>query len=209
MKTLFILLFSCMVFQLKAQTFKEFFRQKKTQKEYLLKQIAALKIYGSYLKEGYGIASFGLSSIHNFRNGEFNLHQDYFSSLQNVNPIIANNPKIKQVVDWKDTILKCLSNISKGNLNDSDWRYIQNVARIVLNECRIALEDLKLLLQSSRLAMSDEERLSRINKLHQEMQSRMECTKSFVSDIHLLQSQNAKEIRENKTSLKWFNLQNK
>lgn len=209
MKTLFILLFSCMVFQLKAQTFKEFFRQKKTQKEYLLKQIVALKIYGSYLKEGYDIASFGLNSIRDFRTGEFNLHQDYFSSLSNVNPLVANNPKIKQVLDWKDEILKCLSNISKGNLNDSDWRYIQNVARIVLNECRLALEDLKLLLQVGGLEMSDEERLSRIDKLYQEMQIRMQFTKSFISDVHLLQSQNAKEIRENKTSLKWFNLQNK
>lgn len=48
-------------FQLaEAQTFDEWFRQKKTQKKYLVQQIAALKVYLGYLKEGYEIAQKGM-----------------------------------------------------------------------------------------------------------------------------------------------------
>ena len=43
----------------KAQTFAEWFQQKKTQIKYLTEQIAALEQYGNYVKQGYRIAQGG------------------------------------------------------------------------------------------------------------------------------------------------------
>ena len=39
-----------------AQTFNEWFRQKATQKKYLIQQIAALQVYLDYVQKGYAIA---------------------------------------------------------------------------------------------------------------------------------------------------------
>ncbi len=55
-----------------AQTWDEWFKQKKTQKKYLAKQIVLLRLYLGYLKKGYEIADKGLTTIHNIKNGDFN-----------------------------------------------------------------------------------------------------------------------------------------
>jgi len=64
-----------------AQTFSEWFRQKKTQKKYLLQQIAALQVYIGYAQKGYRIAKEGLTTIGGFTKGEFDLHSDFINSL--------------------------------------------------------------------------------------------------------------------------------
>src|SRR5690606_38045577 len=65
-------------------TFNEWFRQKKTQRKYLVKQIAALKVYLEYLKKGYEIVDKGLTTIGEIKNGTFSLDKDYFNSLKAV-----------------------------------------------------------------------------------------------------------------------------
>ena len=64
------------------QTWDEWFRQKETQKKYLLEQIAALNVYLGYVKEGYSIARDGLRIINDIKQGDFKLHDDKFQSLQ-------------------------------------------------------------------------------------------------------------------------------
>ena len=54
-----LLILSTMVLcadNLSAQTVAEWFRQKATQRKYLLQQIAALHVYSGYLSKGYSIA---------------------------------------------------------------------------------------------------------------------------------------------------------
>jgi hypothetical protein len=63
----------------KAQAFEEWFRQDETRKEYLLKQIAALKTYTGYVKEGMEIARRGLTTIGRIKTGDYNLHNDFFT----------------------------------------------------------------------------------------------------------------------------------
>lgn len=46
-----------------AQTFAEWFKQKETQKKYLIQQIVAFQMYLGYVQKGYSIAQKGL--IHN------------------------------------------------------------------------------------------------------------------------------------------------
>ncbi len=61
------------------QTFGEWFRQKKTQIKYLLERIAQLQVQIELLKKGYKIVDNGLRTIHQIKDGEFNLHKDFFS----------------------------------------------------------------------------------------------------------------------------------
>ena len=52
---------------------------KKTQKKYLLQQIAALKVYISYAKKGYNIVSSGINTIRDIKKGELNLHNNFYN----------------------------------------------------------------------------------------------------------------------------------
>ena len=79
---------------LSAQTWAEWFRQKATQKKYLLQQIAALHVYSGYLSKGYSIAKDGLNTIKSIKNGDLLQHSNYFTSLVTVNPQIKRYKKV-------------------------------------------------------------------------------------------------------------------
>jgi hypothetical protein len=75
------------------QSWNEWFRQKRTQIRYLGEQIAQLQAQIMLLKEGYDAAKEGWEFIHDMTNGEFDLHKDYFSHQDNINPIIDEDPE--------------------------------------------------------------------------------------------------------------------
>src|ERR1700676_4411499 len=91
---------------LHAQTFDEWFQQKKTQVKYLVNQIAAYQVYTKYLEKGYDIAQNGLTTIHEIKKGEFNLHSGFFNSLKSVNPEIAKYSKVGEIVSYQLAIIK-------------------------------------------------------------------------------------------------------
>ena len=67
--TLLLILFISFGQLLQAQTFAEWFQQKKTQKKYLVKKIAALQVYIEFAEKGYKIAKEGLNTIGVFTSG--------------------------------------------------------------------------------------------------------------------------------------------
>lgn len=66
-KFLLIVMISFSACWVKAQTFNEWFKQKKTQIQYLIDQIAALQVYSQSLQKGYDIADAGLKFIHGIK----------------------------------------------------------------------------------------------------------------------------------------------
>src|ERR1700744_5538893 len=97
---------SAMATNADAQTFAEWFKQKSTQKKYLLQQIAALQVYSSYYKLGNNIARNGLGSITGWLNSEYGLHNAYYNNLLIVNPIVKDNKQVTDIINWQSDILK-------------------------------------------------------------------------------------------------------
>src|SRR6478672_7152591 len=89
-----------------AQTFDEWFKQRKTQKKYLIEQIAALQMYVGYVQKGYSIAKKGLTTIGTIKKGDFNLHSDFFSSFKTVNPSIRNYAKVADIIAFQVKIIQ-------------------------------------------------------------------------------------------------------
>ncbi|HEX7358343.1 MAG TPA: hypothetical protein VF270_11590 [Ignavibacteriaceae bacterium] len=188
--------------KLKAQNWDEIFRQKKTQNEYLLKQIVAFKVYGNYLKKGYQIAKGGLKTISDLKKGEFDLHQEFFNSLKSINPVVANNPQISEILDLEKGITNSFKTLKYAGLSTSEIDYINSVKGKVLEESNQDLEDLSVILKPNQLEMEDSQRIQRINELHQSMVSKFQFSKTFVSGVILLQNQKEKEKQE----IKWSEL---
>ncbi|MRX46955.1 hypothetical protein [Pedobacter puniceum] len=201
-----VVLGSLLFYQLKAQSFNEFFKQKETQREYLLQQIIALKTYGNYLRRGYDIAHDGLGFIKQFKNGEFILHQDYYESLRTINPVLAKNHKVKEITDSHHKISLHFSRINNDSLSGQEWPYINNVMSIVLKESTRSLSDLKMIVTSGNLQANDNQRLKMINKLYKEMNERLNFCKSFVSDVKIFQNLRKQEEVTLNNSLRLFNL---
>jgi hypothetical protein len=204
-KTITILaLFFCV--QSHAQTWDEWFAQKKTQKKYLLQQIAALQTYISTAEKGYKIASDGIHTISNIKNGELNLHSLFFNSLKTVNPKIKNATIVAEIIAYQIAIVNEFKNISKQNLNSDELAYIGKVYSNVIAE---SIKDINALIEvitDNVLQMTDDERIKRITALHTNMQDKFMFSQSFVNDANILSIQKQHQLNDAVTVKKLYNL---
>ncbi|MEQ1588149.1 MAG: hypothetical protein ABL895_19865 [Cyclobacteriaceae bacterium] len=197
-KSITILFFITTLFA-HAQTFDEWFKQKKTQRKYLQEQIVALKVYLGYVKDGYRIAQRGLNTIDNIKNGNFNLHRDFFSSFKNVNPAITNSVKVIDITAFQIGILHDLKKISsfvKGNKNFTveETHYITKVCTNMLLLCDANLSELLYLVKSGESGLTDDERIGQIDSIYKDMQDQYAFTHDFDNTTQALANARSKEL---------------
>ncbi len=167
------------------------FNQGGTQMDYYLQQIAALGVYTKDLKSGYKTVSNGLNTIHDAKNGEFNLHQAYFNSLSNVNPAIKNDPKVNRILTYQTEITTCFNNMftrvnGSKELTADESNYLKIVYNNLLGECNKDLDELSLVITNGKVKMTDDERIKRIDKLHTDMQDKYQFAQSFTNQAIIL-----------------------
>ena len=185
MKKIFIIAsLLCFTQSLSAQTFAEWFRQKATQKKYLLQQIAALKVYIGYVSKGYSIAKKGLNTIQDIKQGDLNLHSSYFTSLVTVNPKIKRYAKVADIlglqIDIARQASKTIKDCRKSNqLTTSEIAYLQNVFNNLLDDCSKCLDALFNIITNGELSMKDDERIAAIDKLYNDMVDKQIFIRSF------------------------------
>lgn len=176
------------------QSFSEWFRQKKTQKKYLVKQIVALNFYAGNIKKGYDIASGGLEMVRGFTSGEFNLHNTFISSLKNVSPAVRNHVKVAEIIALQIFISKAFNGIQRSDtLNRSNQNYVQDVRDKVMEECSKDLEELLLVIGSGKMEMTDDQRLERLEKVYTAMRDKSAFTQSFCNQAGILIRQRENE----------------
>ncbi|WP_146198740.1 hypothetical protein [Pararcticibacter amylolyticus] len=169
---------------LQAQTFAEWWSQKKTQKKYLIEQIAALQVYLGYAKKGYEIAGTGLSTIRDITNGEFKLHELFITELKKVSPAIRNDVRIAEIISMQLDILKTFNGLASG-FSGEHLEYVLDVKAGVINECLNDLEQLYLVITSGKAEMTDDERIKRLNQIFDAMQDKSAFTQDFYNKADL------------------------
>lgn len=183
------------------QTLAEWTQQKKTQKKYLLQQIAALQVYISYAKKGYNIASKGINTVRNIKKGDFNLHRDFLSSLKNVNPKISKYAKVADIIAFQVRIIRQAKQTLQGiketkQFTIDELDYCKQVFDNLLDECIKAIDELFMVITSGELEMKDDERLKRIEKIYTDMQDKYSFCSSFSDEMGLLSVQRIGEKME-------------
>jgi hypothetical protein len=166
------------------QTANEWFNQKKTQKKYLIKQIAALKVYLKYVKKGYDIAQKGLTMIGDIKDGNLKMDRAYFGSLKAVNPAIRSSVEVKQILGYQEKIIDALEDLNdwcakEGTFTQRELAYIARVQNNLLRLSNESLDELTLVITPNIAEMKDDERMQRIDKVHAEMQERYTFVQSF------------------------------
>ncbi|MCZ4223519.1 hypothetical protein [Pedobacter rhodius] len=177
-----------------AQTYAEFFRQKKTQKKYLIEQLVALKVYAGYLKKGYDIASDGINTVKDLSKGEFNLHNSFISSLKAVSPAIKNNGKVVDIIILQLDICQLFGSIGKSKLLDATTlRYVDQVRDNVVGECEKDLDELLLVITSGKVEMKDDERLKRLENIYLRMVDKSQFVQHFANQLEMFGRQKQHE----------------
>jgi hypothetical protein len=157
-----------------AQTWDELFRQKETQKEYLILQIGALEIQSNLLAESASIFRSGLEAIGSWKGLEKDIHTDFFDSFKTLGPI--SRAEYERMMGVELSPEKLLSRIEyssrywQNQLIGSEYfdacvRIHSNLKSRVLNEA----EELNSILGSD-LELEDSDRAKRLIELSKELE---------------------------------------
>jgi hypothetical protein len=172
------------------QTWSEWFKQKKTQKKYLLEQIAQLQVYISYMAKGYKIAREGLNTIQGIRKGEWNLHQVFFGSLKTVNPKIKQYAKIAAIVADQEYIVSQYKDAWKdirnsGQFTSHELDYCYKVFSDLLDKSSLNITVLLDVLSNNELEMTDDERIKKIDQIYAESEEQRMFVISFSGSFRI------------------------
>ncbi len=206
MKTIVILLFAVLLSNSSfSQTTAEWTQQKKTQTKYLIQQIEALQTYVDHVKKGYVIANKGISTVQTIKNGEWNLHKDFFGSLSVVNPAIKKYAKLADIISMQGRMTKQVKSLIQesrngGLLNPEEIDHVVKICDHVLSECLKNMDELTMIITSGELEMRDDERIKRIETIYTTMQDKSVFIQSFGNSITMLARQRIHEKLEVETS---------
>ncbi len=194
-----------------AQTWAEWFRQKKTQQKYLIQQIAALQVYLGYVEKGYDIAKKGLDVIQDFKNGEFNLHETFFNSLKTVNPAIKNTAEVAEIVALQVSIVNHFKDAIKtykesAEFNGDELGYINKVYANLTGDCLKDIDALMTVIADDSLQMNDDERMNQINNIYADMQDKNSFTQYFTNSTKMLANQRVREQNDISVSQSLYGL---
>ncbi len=188
-----------------AQSFAEWFNQKKTQIKYLTQQIAALQACRTSLEQGYAMMKSEWGAIGNFKNGEFGLHQDYYNSLLAVNPRVKSSVNLSTIQAEQQSIVSQFNAIKNLNgLQADELAYINSVRQNIIDQCSKDLDDLQAVLSAGELQMTDDERIQRINQITAAIKDKYVFTCSFVNQVRLLAMQRNKDDQNTQTLRRYY-----
>jgi hypothetical protein len=194
-------------FSATAQTWAEWFSQKKTQKKYLLEQIAALQVYLEFARKGYAVVGDGIGLVRDISRGEFSLHEAFISGLAKVSPVVRNDFRVAEIVLLQAGILKAFNGIKGQDLLSADQLvYVAEVASGVINDCYADLAELLLVVTSGKLEMSDAERLDRLDQIYLRMLDRSGFSRWFCGDASLLLRQKKMEQQTLKNLRRYYGI---
>jgi hypothetical protein len=190
-------------------TFQEFFSQKKTQIQYLLQQIAALKVQLGHLKEGYDIVQKGLNTVGEIREGKFSMDRTYLSSLKTVSPVVRDAPMLKKCLAFERRILTDFQSLNQECQSDeifseTERGYVASVYANVLSACSDSMTELELVLTTGQAEMQDAERLSRLEAVQETLLELHSFSQDFIAGARALSLQRKKDADDIKLARKLY-----
>jgi hypothetical protein len=206
-----LMLMVCLSGAVRAQTFAEWFDQKKTRLEYYEKQIAALQVYIGLEQKGMKLVQSGLNLIGDIKKGEFDLHNDFYASLEAINPSVGNMAEVAEIVALQAAIIEkfkqSLARYRSGaGLNGTEIGYI---GQVYSNLMAAGLEDINALVSlttANKLKMRDDERVLAIRALDGDMRDKYQFAVAFTGQADLFGQQRLEKQAELGSIGAWYGL---
>lgn len=166
-----------------------------------IEKLAQFKQILSDLKKGYEILTGGYKTIRDISEGNFTLHKIFLDGLKQVNPAVKKYYRIADIINDQLKIVreyKIAINRAKksGQFREDEIAYLIGVYGRLTDHSLENLDDLLTVITASDLRMSDEERLSAIDKIYDDMKDKLHFLRSFNSSTQVLALHRAKATGE-------------
>lgn len=126
----------------------------------------------------YAILENGYDNIRDVAKGNFQLHLDYLNSLLTVSPSVSDDPVVQAIAQAQARLLQTYQAVmnqvtSDPNLTTAEIAHIKTACQDALTAGAEDLDELSTVLTNGALRMSDDERLSAVNRIHDDLRTRV------------------------------------
>lgn len=171
-----------------------------------IEKLAQLKKILSDMKTGFDIVSKGYGTIKNLSEGNFNLHETFLNGLLVVNPKLRKYQRVADIIRYQAELLKEYKVAfqqfkSSGTFTPEEIAYLGDVYSNLFDRSLQNLDELTMVLTNSKLRMSDDERLSAIDRIYKEMQDKLSFLQNFDQQARLLEQQRTR-LQQDATEMK-------
>jgi len=149
-----------------------------------VEKLTQLKNILEDMKKGYRIISNGYNAVKNVSQGNFSLHEAFLDGLMLISPEVKKYARVAEIItNQKDIISeykRALKAFKVTNLlNDRELEYLSRVYSGLLSQSMSNLDELAMVLTAGSLRMSDEERLSAIDRIFKDTADKLTFLRSF------------------------------
>lgn len=176
-----------------------------------VEKLSQLKNILTDMKKGYTVVTNGYNTVKNISQGNFSLHEVFLDGLMLVNPEIRKYKRVGDIISYQKNILseyKSAFNRFKGleNFNPQEIEYLGKVYQQLFRQSLDNLDELAMVITSSKLRMSDDERLQAIDRIFADTQDKLMFLRSFNKEASILSLQRQKEKADLKSARQYYNL---
>ncbi len=166
-----------------------------------VEKLSQLKNIFSDMKKGFTVLNNGYNTVRNVAQGNFSLHEVFLNGLMVVSPEVRKYHKVGEIVRIQSAIMLDYKSLFKrlsatDAFSTADLGYLDKVYARLNKESLQNLDRLLMVITTSKLRMSDEERLKAIDRIHSDMSDKLDFLRAFNRETTLLGLQRAKERAE-------------
>ena len=159
-----------------------------------LEKLRELRKILKELKKGYDILFEGYSRIRDISRGNFKLHQTFLDGLLQVSPAVKNYGRIKDIVQIQLAIVRECGQAreqlsASGAFSAKELDYLGKVYSELAGGSLKNLDALLDVVTAKKLRASDDERLSRIDAIYEELSQQLVFLRHLNSNNSVLAAQ--------------------
>jgi hypothetical protein len=156
-----------------------------------IEKLTQFKAILSDMQQGYSILTQGYQQVKNLSQGNFNLHSVFLNGLLQVNPEVAKYARVADIITDEVSILSEYKKAyrqfkNSGSFNSDELDYLAKVYAGLTSAALNDVNDLVNILTASKLRMSDDERLSAIDRIYASSSDKLSFLRDFNGRTNIL-----------------------
>lgn len=156
-----------------------------------VEKLTQLKSILEDMKKGYRIIANGYNAVKNISQGNFSLHETFLDGLMLINPEVKKYARVADIISAQKNIVReykrALGEFKAQNLlNDKEMGYLSRVYSGLFSQSMANLDELSIVLTARSLRMSDEERLTAIDRIFKDTSDKLTFLRSFNRETGML-----------------------
>lgn len=175
---------------------------------YDIEKLTQFKAILSDMQQGYTILTRGYEQVKSLSQGNFNLHSVFLNGLMQVNPEVAKYARVADIIADEASMLSEYKKAYRrfqgsGGFNADELAYLGRVYAQLTAAALNDVNELANIMTASKLRMSDDERLSAVDRIYASSSDKLNFLRDFNrrTSVLLLQRQREQQSIDHLKSL--------